>query len=83
LAGTNPFVRLDCTRYDRNESPAGVNVESDTKAPPQDSPIDIISLGPAAAFVVATKIAFYWGLIMLTVRLLFCRTVCFPALRNP
>ena len=42
----------------------GVNVETETQAPHQDVPIDIVSLGPAAAFIVATKIAFYGGLVV-------------------
>src|SRR6266478_212656 len=45
LAGTNPFVRLELVPVTIGTNHLlGVNVESDTKAPPQESPIDIISL---------------------------------------
>src|SRR5690349_19751967 len=56
LAGTNRYVRLEIVPVVIGTNQLlGVNVESESQPPPQESPIDIVSLGPAAAFVVATK----------------------------
>jgi sec-independent protein translocase protein TatC len=67
--GTNQVLGLTATP----ESPAEVHHES---------PIDIVSLGPAAAFVVATKIAFYGGLVISSPFIFyFAAHFIFPALR--
>jgi Sec-independent protein secretion pathway component TatC len=60
----------------------GVNVLPEDSAPPQGAPIDIVSLGPAAAFVVATKIAFYGGLVIASPFIFFfVAHFVFPALK--
>src|SRR6266566_2342915 len=83
LAGTNRFVRLEIVPVTIGTNRLlGVNVESESQAPPQDSPIDIVSLGPAAAFVVATKIALYGGLIVASPLIFyFVAQFVFPALK--
>src|SRR5438874_8466499 len=61
LAGTNRFVRLEIVPFpgSTNQSPdsqtmLGLKVQPEPAGVVQpDSPIDIVSLGPAAAFVVA------------------------------
>ena len=59
-----------------------INVESEATPPPQESPIDIVSLGRPRAFVVATKIAFYGGLIVSSPFIFyFVAQFVFPALR--
>jgi len=84
LAGTNRFVRLDITPVTVGTNTVlGVRVEAETKAPADSSaPIDIVSLGPAAAFVVATKIAFYGGLVVASPFIFyFVGNFVFPALK--
>ncbi len=60
-----------------------LTTEVETNPPPlPDLPIDIVSLGPAAAFVVATKIAFYGGLALSSPFIFyFVSHFIFPALR--
>jgi sec-independent protein translocase protein TatC len=83
LAGTNRYVRLDITPVVIGTNTLlGVNVLAESQAPPQESPIDIVSLGPAAAFVVATKIAFYGGLALASPFIFyFVGNFVFPALK--
>jgi sec-independent protein translocase protein TatC len=83
LAGTNKYVRLDIVPITIGSNTVlGVKVQSEEHAPPQESPIDIVSLGPAAAFVVATKIAFYGGLVVASPFIFyFVGNFVFPALR--
>jgi sec-independent protein translocase protein TatC len=85
LAGTNHSVRVDLVPV-----PAGTNVvlgvnvtpEPPNSLLPHGSPIDIVSLGPAAAFVVATKMAFYGGLVISSPFIFyFLSAFIFPALR--
>jgi hypothetical protein len=56
LAGTNRYVRLDITPVTNGTNILfGVTVQPESEAPnSRESPIDIVSLGPAAAFIVAT-----------------------------
>lgn len=83
LAGTNHYVRLDIAPIVIGTNTVlGVNVLAESQAPPQESPIDIVSLGPAAAFVVATKIAFYGGLVVASPFIFyFVGNFVFPALK--
>jgi sec-independent protein translocase protein TatC len=83
LAGTNRYVRLDISPVTVGTNTVlGVRVETESQAPSQDSPIDIVSLGPAAAFVVATKIAFYGGLAVASPFIFyFVANFIFPALK--
>jgi sec-independent protein translocase protein TatC len=83
LAGTNRYVRMEIEPVTVGTNVLlGVNVHAEAKAPPQESPIDIVSLGPAAAFVVATKIAFYGGLAVASPFIFyFVGNFVFPALR--
>jgi len=83
LAGTNHYVRLELSPVTVGTNTVlGVRVEAEAKAPAQESPIDIVSLGPAAAFVVATKIAFYGGLAIASPFIFyFVGNFVFPALR--
>jgi sec-independent protein translocase protein TatC len=83
LAGTNRYVKLDIAPVTVGTNILlGVNVLPEGQAPPQDVPIDIVSLGPAAAFVVATKIAFYGGLVIASPFIFyFVGNFVFPALK--
>jgi sec-independent protein translocase protein TatC len=84
LAGTNHYVRLDIVPVAVGTNTVlGVQLSSEAGAPPQsDSPIDIVSLGPAAAFVVATKLAFYGGLVIASPFIFyFVGNFIFPALK--
>jgi sec-independent protein translocase protein TatC len=83
LAGTNRFVRLEIAPITIGTNQVlGVDVQLEVQPPPPESPIDIVSLGPAAAFVVATKIAFYGGLVIASPFIFyFVAQFVFPALR--
>ena len=83
LAGTNRFVRLEIVPVPNGTNTLlGVNIQTESAPPPEDSPIDIVSLGPAAAFVVATKIAFYGGLVIASPFIFyFVGNFIFPALK--
>jgi sec-independent protein translocase protein TatC len=86
LAGTNHYVRLDISPVTIGSNTVlGVSVQPEDQNPNKynsDSPIDIVSLGPAAAFVVATKIAFYGGLIVASPFIFyFLGNFIFPALK--
>jgi sec-independent protein translocase protein TatC len=83
LVGTNRYVRLDIAPVTVGTNVVlGVNVQPEGQGPPQDVPIDIVSLGPAAAFVVATKLAFYGGLVIASPFIFFfVGHFVFPALR--
>jgi len=90
FAGTNRFVTLQIVPLpiSTNENPAAdaalgikIKVERPEDLPP-DEPIDIVTLGPAAAFVVATKMALYGGLVMASPFIFyFVASFVFPALR--
>ena len=83
LAGTNRYVRLEIAPVTVGTNLVlGVNVQPESQAPAQASPIDIVSLGPAAAFVVATKIAFYGGLVVASPFIFYVvGNFVFPALK--
>lgn len=84
FAGTNRFIRVDIVpRLIGTNIFLGVEVEPQSQPPLEsDSPIDIVSLGPAAAFVVATKLAFYGGLVISSPFIFFfVAQFVFPALK--
>jgi sec-independent protein translocase protein TatC len=84
LVGTNPFVRLEL-------APAlvGTNqvltwrAKPDPEAPAEQGlGIEIINLSPAGSFIVATKVAFYGGLVVASPFIFyFVAQFVFPALR--
>ena len=83
LAGTNRYVRLEISPLTLGTNTVlGVTVQPESRFVRTDSPIDIVSLGPAAAFIVATKIAFYGGLVLASPFIFyFVAHFVFPALR--
>ncbi len=84
LAGTNRYVRLDLAPVTAGSNTLlGVTVQPESEAPASgEPPIDIVSLGPAAAFIVATKIAFYGGLVIASPFIFyFVGNFVFPALK--
>ena len=83
LAGTNRYVRLEISPVTVGTNTLlGVQVQAESQAPANESPIDIVSLGPAAAFIVATKLAFYGGLgIASPFIFYFVGNFVFPALK--
>src|SRR5215831_16342652 len=83
IVGTNPYVRLNLTPVTVGTNQIlGFTVETEAKPPPTESPIDIVSLGPVSAFIVATKIALYGGLTVASPFILyFVSAFVFPALR--
>jgi sec-independent protein translocase protein TatC len=83
IAGTNRFVRLELVPITVGTNLAlGVKVVAEEKPPPKDSPIPLTTLGPAAAFVVATKVAFYGGIVISSPFIFyFVSQFVFPALK--
>lgn len=84
LAGTNRYVRLDISPVTIGSNTVlGVTVQAEQTAPvSRDGPIDIVILGPADAFIVATKIAFYGGLAIASPFIFyFVANFVFPALK--
>lgn len=84
LVGTNRYVRLNLTPITLLETNhlLGFTVEAEAKPPPGESSIDIVSLGPVSAFIVATKIALYGGLTVASPFIFyFISAFVFPALR--
>jgi sec-independent protein translocase protein TatC len=84
LAGTNQFIRLDLVPVTIGTNHLlGVNVQAND--PPESHrrpPIDIVSLGPVAAFIVATKLALYGGVVISSPFLFFfIAQFVFPALK--
>jgi sec-independent protein translocase protein TatC len=81
LAGTNKYVRMDIVPITIGTNVAlGLNVTPEQKPP--DIPIPLTTLGPAAAFVVATKVAFYGGLAVASPFIFyFVAQFVFPALK--
>jgi sec-independent protein translocase protein TatC len=84
LLGTNPFVWVEVTPVT-----AGTNVFLGLTAKPdwegaqrERLPIEIINLSPAGSFVVATKVAFYGGLLVAAPFIFyFVAQFVFPALK--
>jgi sec-independent protein translocase protein TatC len=83
LAGTNRYLRLELKPVTVGTNTVlGFDLAFDAKPPPEESPIDIVSLGPTSAFIVATKIAFYGGLIIASPFIFyFVSNFVFPALK--
>lgn len=84
VVGTNRLVRLNLVpRASGTNVFLGIEVQPENESMAQlESPIDIVSLGPAAAFVVATKLAFYGGLVLASPFIFyFVAHFVFPALR--
>jgi sec-independent protein translocase protein TatC len=84
FAGTNRYVRFNIVPVTVGTNHVlGVEAAPEIEGPLQrESPIDIVSLGPAAAFVVATKIAFFGGLIVASPFIFyFIAHFVFPALK--
>ncbi len=84
LTGTNRYLRLEIAPVAIGTNQLlGVTVEPEGPAAFQhDSPIDIVSLGPAAAFIVATKVALYGGLVISSPFIFFfVGHFVFPALK--
>src|SRR6267142_2160712 len=84
LVGTNQYVRLEIVPITIGTNIAlGMNVIAEAKpAPDKELPIPLTTLGPAAAFVVATKVAFYGGLAIASLPIFyFVAQFVFPALK--
>ncbi len=83
LAGTNQHLRLDLVPITIGTNQVlALAPTVEAKAPTQEYPIDIVSLGPVSAFIVATKIAFYGGLAISSPFIFyFVAHFVFPALR--
>src|SRR5579883_330660 len=83
LAGTNHYVRMEIVPLTVGTNTVlGVEIHPESAPPAGESPIDIITLGPAAPFVVATKIAFYGGLVIASPFIFyFVGNFVFPALK--
>jgi sec-independent protein translocase protein TatC len=83
LVGTNRYVKFELVPITIGTNTLlGLNVQPEPTAPAEDAAIDIVTLGPAAAFVVATKLAFYGGLVIASPFIFyFVGNFVFPALR--
>src|ERR1043165_271927 len=82
LAGTNKYLKLEMIPVSIGTNVVlGANVVPEEK-PPDKDPIPLTTLGPAAAFVVATKVAFYGGLAISSPFIFyFVAQFVFPALK--
>jgi sec-independent protein translocase protein TatC len=83
LLGTNQFGRIELAPALVETNQVFVfTVQPEPEAPRQELPIDIVNLSPAGAFVVATKVAFYGGLIVSSPFIFyFIAHFVFPALK--
>jgi sec-independent protein translocase protein TatC len=84
LIGTNQYVRLEIVPVVTETNVLlGARITAESKPPPdKDLPIPLVNFGPAAAFVVATKVAFYGGLVIASPFIFyFVAQFVFPALR--
>jgi len=84
LVGTNRYVRLDLTPINVGTNfVLGLVPTVEPGLPPHSGlPVDLVSLGPANAFVVATKVAFWGGLAIASPFIFFyVGNFVFPALR--
>jgi len=87
LVGTNRFVRLDLApQMVGTNLFLGLNVVPETEKEAsllaKRTPIDIINLGPAGSFIVATKVAIYGGLVVAAPFIFYyIAAFVFPALR--
>jgi sec-independent protein translocase protein TatC len=89
IAGTNQFVRLDVVPLTVTNASGTNIVQLVVNAQPELEaehgrrlPIQIINLGPAGSFVVATKVAFYGGILVASPFIFyFIAQFVFPALK--
>jgi sec-independent protein translocase protein TatC len=84
LVGTNRFVRLELTPVLRGTNQTLEWTAQDDSETPREQglPIQIINLSPAGSFVVATKVAFYGGLLLSSPFIFyFVAHFVFPALK--
>jgi sec-independent protein translocase protein TatC len=84
LVGTNPFVRLELMPvFQGTNQVLEWRVLDDSDRPVERGlPIQIINLSPAGSFIVATKVAFYGGLVLASPFIFyFVAHFVFPALR--
>jgi sec-independent protein translocase protein TatC len=84
ITGTNRFVRLQLEPITINDRQVlGVTAQKDDDAPQHAKlPIEIINLSPAGSFIVATKVAFYGGIVIAAPFIFyFVSAFVFPALK--
>lgn len=84
LVGTNPFVRLELVPVLQGTNRALTWRALDDSDHPAEKglPIQIINLSPAGSFIVATKVAFYGGLVLASPFIFyFLAYFIFPALK--
>jgi sec-independent protein translocase protein TatC len=84
ITGTNRFVRLQLEPITINDHQVlGVTAQKDDYAPQHAKlPIEIVNLSPAGSFIVATKVAFYGGLVVSAPFIFyFVAAFVFPALK--
>jgi sec-independent protein translocase protein TatC len=84
LIGTNPFVRLELVPMLQDDKPVlGWRALADPDPPAKRGlPVQIINLSPAGSFIVATKVAFYGGLVLASPFIFyFVANFVFPALK--
>ncbi|MCX6921635.1 MAG: twin-arginine translocase subunit TatC [Verrucomicrobia bacterium] len=84
LVGTNPFVRLELAPVlqGTNQVLAWRALDDPDRPAEKGLPIQIINLSPAGSFVVATKVAFYGGLVLAAPFIFyFLAHFIFPALK--
>ena len=84
VVGTNRFVRVDLLPMLQGTNPVlGWHAAADPDPPAKRGlPIQIINLSPAGSFIVATKVAFYGGLVLASPFIFyFVAHFVFPALK--
>jgi sec-independent protein translocase protein TatC len=85
FVGTNRFVKLELVPMLQGTNPIiGWRAEPEFGDVPQRGlPVQIVNLSPAGSFIVATKVAFYGGLVMASPFIFyFIAQFIFPALRR-
>jgi sec-independent protein translocase protein TatC len=84
LVGTNRFTRLELIPALQGTNPVMAWRAVEDPEPPSDKglPVQIVNLSPAGSFIVATKAAFYGGLVLASPFIFFfVAQFVFPALR--
>jgi sec-independent protein translocase protein TatC len=84
VVGTNRAVRLQIKPVTINDQQVlGIAAEDDPEPPPENGlQIQIVNLSPAGSFIVATRVAFYGGLVLSAPFIFyFIAQFVFPALR--
>ena len=84
LVGTNPFVRLELVPVlqGTNQVLEWRALDDSDRPVERGLPIQIINLSPAGSFIVATKVAFYGGLVLASPFIFyFLAHFIFPALK--